>query len=134
METKDHNNKSVNDPKTCKFYEELEEVLGEKPCVKPIAIMSNLRKKIVISSEENILENLDESSGSSTQNQESPQQKRRKMTRIQRERKIRWCVALLVDPNAREEAKEQRHRETIAESRAAIDTYKNLMEKLIDKL
>lgn len=38
METKDHNNKSGNDPKTCKFYEELEEVLGEKPCVKPIAV------------------------------------------------------------------------------------------------
>lgn len=37
----------------CKFYEKLEEVLGEKPCVKLIAIASNLnRKRISVSFEE----------------------------------------------------------------------------------
>jgi len=40
METKDHNNKSGNDPKTYKFYEELEEVLGEKPVLNQLVLLS----------------------------------------------------------------------------------------------
>jgi len=71
METKDHNNTSGNDPKTCKFYEELEEILGEKPCVKPIAVASNLNnKRIDITSKEtNYSEEINEDSSSSTQNE-----------------------------------------------------------------
>lgn len=72
METKDHNNTSGNDPKTCKFYEELEEILGEKPCVKPVAIASNLnRKRIDISSDQNDSEETNENS--STSNEKAPE-------------------------------------------------------------
>lgn len=102
-ETKDHNNKSGNEPKNCKFYEELEEVLGEKPCIKPIALASNHRKRMAADSEKN--EDANESSGSSTSNQEIPQQKK-KMTRIQRELKD-WSAALLTDARTRKEAKER---------------------------
>jgi len=45
-------NKSENDPKTCKFYEDLEEILSKKLCVKPIVVASN---KKIINSEEIIL-------------------------------------------------------------------------------
>ena len=38
--TVDHNNKTGND-KTCPFYEELEEIYGLTPCVKPVAVCSN---------------------------------------------------------------------------------------------
>lgn len=132
METKDHNNNSGNDPRTCKFYEELEEVLGEKPCVKPVAIASNLNKKRAVSSEEQNDSEENEDSGSSTQTQKTPKQKK-KMTRVQRELKD-WSAALLIDAKTREEAKERRHKEIIAESKATVEAYKEIMTKLIDKL
>lgn len=136
METKDHNNKSGNDPKTCKFYEELEEVLGEKPCVKPVSIASNLNKRQRLAFNDKELSDFDkineETSDLSSQNEETPP-KKRKMTRIQRELQD-WSAALLADAKIREEAKERRHQEAIAESKAAIDTYKAMMEKLIEKL
>lgn len=136
METKDHNNKSGNDPKTYKFYEELEEVLGEKPCVKPVSIASNLNKRQRVTfnfkelSDSNQVN--EETSGLSTQIEEIPP-KKRKMTRIQRELQD-WSAALLADGKTREEARERRHQEAIAESKAAIDAYKEMMEKLIRKL
>jgi|GEM_PF-5343469 len=43
--TKDHNNQTGVEPKTCKYFEELEAVLGEKPCLKPVALASNLKKR-----------------------------------------------------------------------------------------
>lgn len=44
-----YNSKSGNNSKTCKFFEELEDVLDEKPYVKPIAIAFNLNKRSIIS-------------------------------------------------------------------------------------
>lgn len=75
---------------------------------------------------------MNENSGSSTQTEEIPNHKK-KMTRIQRELKD-WSAALLKEAKVREEAKERRHREIITESKAAVETYKQIMEKLIDKL
>lgn len=45
---KDHNNQSGAELKTCKFYDEMEAVLGEKPIVKPISISSTLKKGNVL--------------------------------------------------------------------------------------
>lgn len=45
MKTKNYNNNFGNDPKICKFYEELKKILSKKPCVKSITITSNLKKK-----------------------------------------------------------------------------------------
>jgi len=136
METKDHNNKSGNDLKTCKFYEELEEVLGEKPCVQPVAVASNRNRKIMRFKEQNDSEEVNKDSESSIQSMIQNQEflrKKRKITRVQRELKD-WSATLLADAKAREEAKERRHREVIAESRAVIDAYKEIMQKLIEKL
>lgn len=43
--TKDHNNQTGVEPKPCKYFKELEKVLGEKPCLKPVAVASNLKKR-----------------------------------------------------------------------------------------
>lgn len=49
---KDHNNQSGAELKTCKFYDEIEAVLGEKPIVKPISISSTtLKKRLFVNSE-----------------------------------------------------------------------------------
>lgn len=137
METKDHNNKSGNDPKTCKFYEDVEEVLGEKPYVKPVSLASNLNKRhitIINSKEQNDFDEIIEDSESSTsQSEEGLLKKKRKTTRVERELKD-WSAALLADAKVREEARERRHREVIVESKAAIDIYKEMMGKLIEKL
>lgn len=45
IKTKDHNKQSGNNPMTCKFYNEFEEILGDKPCAEPVALASNLRKR-----------------------------------------------------------------------------------------
>ncbi|XP_036140288.1 uncharacterized protein LOC118645564 isoform X2 [Monomorium pharaonis] len=132
-EVKDHNNQSGNDPKTCKFYEELEDVLGEKPCVKPVAVASSLNKRKMPSNSEGNFEEINEDSETSTQSEEIPYQRKKKMTKIQRELKD-WSAALIADAKVREEAKERRHREAIAESKNVIDAYKEIMNKLIDKL
>lgn len=45
VKVKDHNaNSTGGERKKCKFYEEMEEILGDKPCIKPVAIASTLRK------------------------------------------------------------------------------------------
>lgn len=114
----------------------MEEVLGEKPCVKPVSIASNLNKRQRVTfnfkelSDSNQVN--EETSSSSTQNEEIPP-KKRKMPRIQRELQD-WSAALLADAKTREEARKRRHQEAIAESKAAIDVYKEMMEKLIGKL
>lgn len=43
---KDHNNQSGAELKICKFYDEMEAVLGEKPIVKPISISLILKNRI----------------------------------------------------------------------------------------
>lgn len=100
----------------------------------PLLLASNLnRKRIIINSKEQIdSEEIHEDSGSSTKTQEISKRKKR-MTRVQRELKD-WSTVLLADAKTREETKERRHREATAETKAAVETYKKMMTKLIDKL
>ena len=37
----DHNNKSGNDRKTCRYFAELEEISGDRPNIRPVAILSS---------------------------------------------------------------------------------------------
>lgn len=135
IETKEHNSKSGNNPKTCKFYDKLDEILSEKPCVKLISVASNLKRySLVVSSKKQDDSNVfNENSDSSTQNEEPCKKKKKKMTRIERELK-NWSAVLLADAKTREEARERRHREAIVETKTGIDVYKEKMEKLIEKL
>lgn len=52
---KDHNNQSGAELKTCKFYDEMEKALSEKPIVKPISISSTLKKQVISRFEESIM-------------------------------------------------------------------------------
>lgn len=47
IKVKDHNAQSGNSPMTCKFYNELEEVLENKPYIQPVALASNLKKRLI---------------------------------------------------------------------------------------
>lgn len=47
VKIKDHNNTSKNNPKTCKFYDEIDDILGDKPCITPVSIVSNLKAAII---------------------------------------------------------------------------------------
>lgn len=94
------------------------------------------RKRIdIISKEPNNFEKINKDCESLIKSEEGPLQKQRerKMTRIQRELQD-WSTALLAHSKSREEARERRHKEALAESKAAIDAYKEMMSKMIDKL
>lgn len=45
MKVKDNNSKSGNPPKTCSFFDEMDEILGDKPYVKPVSIASSSVKR-----------------------------------------------------------------------------------------
>lgn len=45
MAVKDHNSKSGNAPKTCSFYDELDEIFSKSPSVIPIALASSRTKR-----------------------------------------------------------------------------------------
>ncbi|KAK3920416.1 Zinc finger and SCAN domain-containing protein 29 [Frankliniella fusca] len=45
MKAKDWSRQSGNSPKTCPFYEEMDEALGDKPCVEPVALASSTIKR-----------------------------------------------------------------------------------------
>jgi len=127
VKVKDHNKQSGNSPMMCKFFNEFEEVLGDKPYVQPVALASNLKKQSNISSSQ------DSDTEDQSSKDESDGSKKVKQTRVQRELG-KWSTALREDAKQREEAKEQRHKELIAASDRAIAAYKEMMGKLIDKL
>lgn len=122
---KDHNKQSGNNPMTCKFYNELEDILGNKPSIKPVALASNLRKRSEISHSDSEIEN--------ECSQDKYSGKKKKTNTVQNEVGT-WFAALREDAKSREVAREQRHKEVIATSTQALTTYKEVMEKLIDKL
>lgn len=112
---------------TCKFFNEFEEVLGDKPCIQPVVLASNLKKRsLASSSQDSEMEN-------ESDKDKCGQKKKVKKTRVQRELG-EWSTALREDAKHREEAKEQRHKELVAASDRAVAAYKEMMGKLIDKL
>lgn len=124
MKMRDHNNQTGAEPKYCKFYNDMEVILGEKPCVKPVTLASNLKKRTagtaLTTAEEEVVD--DEGLDVAVENR-TPE---RKKTRVQKELS-EWNEALRADALRREEAREKRHLE-------GITTFKEVMGKLIDKL
>lgn len=132
IKVKDHNKQSGNSPKTCKFYDEFEELLGDKPYIQPVALASNLKKRPTIStSQDSEMENGSDTEYESGKNE--CENKKVKKTRVQRQLG-EWSATLRADARRKEEAREQRHKELVAASDRAVATYKEMMEKLIDKL
>ncbi|XP_067216485.1 uncharacterized protein [Linepithema humile] len=120
IKTKDHNSKSGASFKKCKYYDEMEEIYGKSHIVQPVAIASNLSQKIVSIS-------TDEEQRSDRENEDIvPPPKKTKME------KQLHVLTEYMDKN--EKAKEKRHKERLEYQKEAIETYKQLMSKLLDKL
>ncbi|KYM94044.1 hypothetical protein ALC62_15335, partial [Cyphomyrmex costatus] len=124
VKVKDHNNQSGNSPATCKFFNELEEVLGAKSCVAPVALASNLKKRSASTSSQN--------SDVENESDKKCEKKKVRKTRVQKELG-EWSASLREDAKHREEARDRRHKEIISVSDRAITAYTNMMEKLINK-
>lgn len=106
---------------------EFEEMLGDKPCVQPAAVASNLKKRLLTPSSQD--SETEDGSGKDEYNKN----KKIKKTKFQKELS-EWSTALREDARYREKAREQRHKKLIAVSDRAIATYKEMMEKLLDNL
>lgn len=117
IKVKDHNKQLGNSPMTCKFFNELEEVLGEKPCVAPVALASNLKKRSASTSSQN----------SDVENESDKEcEKKVRKTRVQKELG-EWSASLREDAKRREEARAIKR---LSVSDRAITAYTNMMEKL----
>lgn len=99
-----------------------------------ILIKGRKLQSYINSKEQNDFEEIGKDSELSTSQSENLPQKKKKMIKIKRELKY-WSATLFTNAKRRKEASgERRHREIIAESKVAIDTYKEVMRQLIDKL
>lgn len=125
---KDHNNQSGAELKTCKFYEEMEAVLGEKPIIKPISISSTLNKRVFPHPKTAI-----SSYSSDSDEKENSPQPNRKKSKIAKELD-KWSIQQRTEAKEREQARMQRHKEKMERQDKAIAVYKEQMEKLLEKL
>ena len=128
--TRDNNvNKSGQDLQTCKFYEEMDAVFGEKLIIKPEAIDSNLEKRsacaFLSSEDEEERENIENKTDKKT---EKPKKKSKVSKELEK-------LALLQQEAAtvREQAKERRHEERMRHQAEAIKAYETAMNKLLEK-
>lgn len=137
--TKDHNNQTGMEPKTCKYFEELEEVLGEKPCLKPVALASNLRKRPHLvastssasSNTDNTISDIDDDIEES--DKISVKSKKRKKTRMEHEMEL-WMQTISEENKKRYKTRKRRHQELLKRQNKSRTTYKKLMKKLLEKL
>lgn len=138
VKVKDHNNTSGNDPKTCKFYDDIDDILGDKPNIKPVSIASNIRKRPL--STNSILNCTDpdlndfllkcDPDDADPYNNEPSKIKRPRIKRDFDE----LSAGLRADAKQREEAREKRHKEMLKQSDKVIDSMKEIMQKVIEKL
>lgn len=114
----------------CKFYDEMDIVLGEKSIIKRVAVASTLeRHKLstpqstsVLFDEEEELENSEKA------------QKPKKRTRVSIELE-KWVLLQQEAAVARKQAKERmRHEERMRRQDEGIMAYQTAMNKLLDKL
>lgn len=133
--TRDNNvNKSGQDLQTCKFYEEMDVVFGDKPIIKPIAIASNLKKHkrlacaFLSPEDEEERENIENFTENKTDKKtEEPKKKSKVSKELEK-----WAL-LQQEAAAREQAKERRHEERMRYQAEAIKAYETAMSKLLDK-
>lgn len=113
--TKDHHNQTGVKPKTCKYFEELEEVLGKKPCLKPVALASSLRKRPHPTSSSSASSDTDNTTNiDDIQNSEEISIKSKKPKKMCMERELKmWTKTMSEENKKRDEAKERRHQELL---------------------
>ncbi|XP_011883710.1 PREDICTED: uncharacterized protein LOC105570868 [Vollenhovia emeryi] len=118
MRVKDHNKQTGVERKSYRYYDEMNELYGNKPSVNPVALASNMEK----SDDENI------SSEHSTDNEQC-----RKKSKVERQLST-WTEKFIQHAKEREDRREHRHSERIVAIENATKAFRDVMEKLIDKL
>ena len=108
VKVKDHNaNSTGGERKMCKFYEDMEEVLGDKPCIKPVVIASTLCKRP--SSGQELYSN-DATCASPFEVDDDILTLPRKKTRIEKGLQD-WAMSMRQDSEQKEKERERRHKE-----------------------
>lgn len=129
---KDHNNQTGVEPKMCKYFEELEEVLGDKPCLKPLALASNLKKRShLASSLSSISSNTDNTTSDIDDIEDSKgisKKLKKRKTHMERELEV-WTKTMCEENKKRDEAKERRHQELLECQDKAREVYERFMMK-----
>ncbi|XP_025152494.1 uncharacterized protein LOC109504166 [Harpegnathos saltator] len=107
---KDHNNESGAELKTCKFYDNMEVALGDKPIVKPISISSSLKKRVYPNVKRAISPCTSDTCDEKENVSLNKPQTNRKKSKVARElQKLSAQQSAVAEE--REQAKMQRHRE-----------------------
>jgi len=119
IKVKDNNSKSGASFKKCKYYDEMEEIYGKSHSVQPVATASNLSQKNVLSI------STDEEQKSDEECNVVPPKK----TKMEKQLHV---LTEYMEKN--EKAKERRHKERLEYQKEAVETYKQLMSKLLEKL
>lgn len=137
MAVKDHNSKSGNAPKTCKFYDELDEIFSKSPSVTPVALASSRRKRSASTTVGNDCSSDDETSeemeADRHSNKTEKKSKKAKKSKLNRELET-WSKTLRADAETRELAREQRHKAMIDVQNAALKVFTDVMNKIVQKL
>ncbi|XP_018405657.1 PREDICTED: uncharacterized protein LOC108782007 [Cyphomyrmex costatus] len=128
MAVKDHNSKSGNAPKTCSFYNELDEIFHKSPSVTPVALASSRTKRAI---EKDTTD--DETFDEMDTDCEKINSKKIKKSKLNRELEA-WSKTLREDAEKRELARERRHEAVIAVQNKGIAAFTDVMNKLLEKL
>lgn len=115
---KDNNSKSGASFKKCKYYDEMEEIYRKSHSVQPVTTASNLSQ--IVSSTL-----IDEEQKSDEECNVVPPKK----TKLEKQLHV-----LTEYMKKNEKAKERRHKERLEYQKGAVETYKQLMSKLLEKL
>ncbi|XP_077280659.1 uncharacterized protein LOC143907654 [Temnothorax americanus] len=137
VKAKDQNEKGSGLPvATCKFYNEMDDVLGDKPAVKPVSIASTLKRRNEFdtqncSSASSVL--IGSSEGDSENGCIStPKSKKKKSIT---ERNIERLLTIRTEESKKkEEAQQKRHTERMERQDRAIEVYQSAMNRLLEKL
>ncbi|KYM93659.1 hypothetical protein ALC62_15738 [Cyphomyrmex costatus] len=137
VKVKDHNNTSGNSTKTCKFFDDINDILSDKPRITPISVASNLRKRpLSINSTVNSVNcSSDSENYDLLCDTDLDVEEQTKITKKPRRQKDFDELKTVLQSTAkeREEARERRHQEMLNQSEKAINTMKDVMLKLIEK-
>lgn len=117
---KDHNNQSGAELKTCKFYDEMDAVLGEKPIIKPISIASTQKNRVCPISKRAASPFTSDTSDEKDNDLPMPNRKKSKVAK----ELDKWIAQQQIAAKEREEARMQRHKERLERRDKAILTYK----------
>ncbi|CAL1671570.1 unnamed protein product [Lasius platythorax] len=138
VKARDQNEKGSGLPVvTCKFYNEVDEALGDKPAVKPVSIASTLKKRNQLctqysSSAASVLGSSSEGDSEHGCNS-APKFKKNKKSAT--EKNIEKLLTIRTEESKKKkEAQQKRHTERMERQDRAIEVYRSAMNRLLKKL